>query len=184
MTSTTQDSRLRTPRGRVPGVNARSRVESRRQRSTHGAASRSTKQNTKTKASSTGQTVRVALRVHPWFGEEVVVIGPRGQSIRGAIPDGRTCDLPLAWTDWRPRAAPLEVNGCRVRLAPEGLVALAGWINARVKRQKLDRTDREDQKRGDGEQGRARAATSAVVGKAGAPRVARSKRKTKGPGKR
>ena len=161
--------------------------ESRSRRSGHTSASHRTKQTTKRSGWTTGQTVRVALRVHPWFGRKVVVLGPRGESIRAELPDGRTCFLPLAWTDWRPQLPPLSVNEQPVRLSPDGLRALAGWIRERVPRQKLDLADREDQKRGDGvagEQGRVRAAAPAMVGKAGASGTRRSRRRSRGRRKR
>src|SRR5207253_4212389 len=137
---------------------------------THG-----TQHTTKRTARTTSQTVRVTLAVHPWCGNELVILGPRGSSIRGELPDGRTCDMPLAWTDWCPRPAPLAVNGKPVRLDPAALVALAAWI---ADRRKLDLAETEDQKRPDGgEPARGDASASAVVGEARASRSGRSRRR-------
>jgi hypothetical protein len=150
-------------------------LEFRGRRSAHVSSNHGTKHSTKRTARTTYQTVRVTLAVHPWFGHELVILGPRGSSIRGELPDGRTCDMPLAWTDWRPRPAALALGGKPVRLEPAALMSLAAWV---ADRRKLDHADREDQKRPNGgESARSDATASAVVGKAGAPRSRRSNRR-------
>jgi hypothetical protein len=142
------------------------------------ASNRSSKHTTKKSGRKTYQTLRITLGIHPWCGRDVAVLASFGDRVRAELPDGRPCYLPLAWTDWRPRAEPLAWQGRPVRLAPEALVSLAAWIRGRVdarkldtaERRKLDLADREDQKRnhGVGDQARGRAAPAAVVGKVGA----------------
>ena len=145
-------------------------------RPSHAGASHDTQHSTEKKVWQTGQTVRIDLRVHPWYGQCATVLGRHGQGLRAELPDGRTCYLPLAWTDQRPRPSPLELNGQAVRLAPEALRSLAEWVHTRADRQKLDVADPEDQKRGDGvaDQARARAEAPPVVGQARASRLGRS----------
>ena len=147
-------------------------------------ASPSSNRTTKKSGRKTYQTLRITLGIHPWCGRDVAVLASFGDRVRAELPDGRPCYLPLAWTDWRPRAEPLAWRGRPVRLAPEALVALAAWIRGRdtrkldiAKGQKLDLTDREDQKRshGVGDQPRGRAAPAAVVGKVGASSPGRAR---------
>jgi hypothetical protein len=70
-----------------------------------------------------------------------MVLGARGHDcVWAELPDGRTCHLALAWTDRCPRAAPLRTGVGPVRLAPDGLNALAAWVAARTReREKLAR---------------------------------------------
>jgi hypothetical protein len=162
----------------------------------HPSCSRRSKHTTERSGRKTHKSLRITLGVHPWFGQEVVVLGPFGEGIWGELPDGRTCYLPLSWTDWRPRPDPLALRGQPVRLAPEALRSLAAWIRGRAEvrkvdtaeSRKLDMRDLEDQKRsyGDGDQARARAASAAVVGKAGASGAgrARTRRRKQQRGKR
>jgi hypothetical protein len=115
------------------------------------------------------------------------VIGPRGQGLHAELPDGRRCYLPFAWTDREPRPDPLELAGEPVRLAPQALLSLSRWLGARVDRRKLDRADREDQKRIHGvvgDKGRRDGEPAAVVGKARAPRTGRSRRRAQQRGTR
>ncbi len=73
--------------------------------------------------------MRITLPAHPWFGGEALVLGSRGpDAVRAELPDGRTCELPLVWTDRRPRPATLRVNAQPVRLAAQALHALAAWV--------------------------------------------------------
>jgi hypothetical protein len=116
-----------------------------------------------------------------------------GDRVRAELPDGRPCYLPLSWTDWRPRPAPLAWHDRPVRLTPEALLSLAAWVRGRVvtpkldaaPHQKLDIADREDQKReyGVGDQARRRAASTAVVGKAGASSAGRAHQQKQRRGK-
>lgn len=116
-----------------------------------------------------------------------------GDRFRTELPDGRLCYLPLSWTDWKPRPAPLSCRGQPVRLAPEGLLSLTAWIRGRagtriseaIKRRKLDIANQEDQKRkyGVGDKARGRAAPAAVVGKAGASSTGRAHHRKQRRGK-
>jgi hypothetical protein len=158
------------------------------------ASSRSSKQTTKRSGRKTYQTLRITLGVHPWCGREIVVLGSFGDRLRAELPDGRTCYVPLSWTDWRPRPEPLGWEGRPVRLAPEALRSLAIWIRGRVAareldsvaRRKLDIAEREDQKRDHGvrDQARGRAASAAVVGKVGASSPGRARQRTQRRGAR
>lgn len=79
-----------------------------------------------------GTTLRITLPAHPWCGYEAMVLGPRGCGcVWAELPDGRTCHLPLTWTDRCPRAAPLYRGTHPVRLSPSALPALAAWVAAR-----------------------------------------------------
>jgi hypothetical protein len=127
--------------------------------------------------------VTVTLAVHALCGEELIVTATYGRSaVRAETADGRIRLLPLAWTNLQPRPEPLAVEGRIVRLAPDALRSLASWIGARVHDQKLDLTDREDHKRGDGVGKLASrgAAAAAVVGKARAPEARRRGERKRG----
>jgi len=155
-------------------------------RSRRASASRGIAQTTATSARTKYRaTIRITLEVHPWFGREALVLGSRGDdAVWAELPDGRTCHLPIAWTDHRPRPAPLGLSGQPVRLDPTGALQLARWIAARRDRRKLDSPDPEDQKARDGVAGARRAASpAAVVGKAGAARAGRSGRRQHRRGK-
>ena len=162
-------------------------------RSRQPSSSRRSKHTTARSGRKTCNTLRITLGVHPWYGRDVAVLASFGDRVRTELPDGRPCYLPLAWTDWRPRPEPLVWQGRPVRLAPEALLALAGWIRGRVdtrkldtaRHQKLDIADREDQKRehGVGDQARGRAASAAVVGKVGASSSGRARSRKQRRGK-
>jgi hypothetical protein len=109
------------------------------------------------------------------------VLGSRGRDyVWAELPDGRTCHLPLRWTDQVPRAAHCCVNGAPVRLDVQALQSLARWVGDRV--QKLDLGDRDDHKGRDGidDSMRRRDAAVAMVGKARASRSDRSRRRRNG----
>jgi hypothetical protein len=77
-------------------------------------------------------SAKVALAVHPRFGEEVAVVSVYGRNgVRVETFDEQLMLLPLAWTTLRPRAEPLAVKGRAVLLAPEALRELAAWVAAR-----------------------------------------------------
>jgi hypothetical protein len=72
------------------------------------------------------------LAVHPRFGQEALILKPRGaDAVWAEFADGIVRELPLSWTDRRPRPLPLE-SGVVVRLAPDAVRALADWVAARV----------------------------------------------------
>jgi hypothetical protein len=76
----------------------------------------------------------VTLTVHPRFGEELDVLRPYGrQAVWVETSEQRVITLPLAWTTLCPRPEPLVARGRTVRLAPEALRELAGWVAARAR---------------------------------------------------
>jgi hypothetical protein len=71
-------------------------------------------------------SAKVALAVHPRFGEEVAVVSAYGRNgVRVETFDEQLMFLPLAWTTLRPRAEPLVLKGRAVLLGPEALRELA-----------------------------------------------------------
>ena len=81
----------------------------------------------------------MALAVHPRFGEEVTIRGTGGRILVWVeMSDGRVRSLPVAWTSLHVRDEPLALDGRAVRLAPQALLALSGWVAVRLDCQKLD----------------------------------------------
>jgi len=79
------------------------------------------------------RNARVTLEVHPLFGQELGVRSSYGTNgVWAETADGKRRLLPLAWTSLRPRREPLELEGQAVRLAPNALLELAGWVAARA----------------------------------------------------
>ena len=77
--------------------------------------------------------MKVTLAVHPRFGEELAVRRTYGRSaVWVETPEERLFEVPRAWTTLCPRAAPLAAQGRPVRLAPDALRELAGWVAART----------------------------------------------------
>lgn len=128
----------------------------------------------------------ITLRVHPLFGQPILVLRRYGpDAVWAELQDGRLTILPIQWTSLRPRPKPLRYQGRPVRLAPEAVRALAGWVTARLEerataRRALDVTQqrshvplnegadaREVQHTKRGGAGE----TSALVGEVGAPRA-------------
>jgi hypothetical protein len=124
--------------------------------------------------------VRITLPVHPWCGQEVLVLAARGErEVHAELPDGRRCYLPLVWTDRHPRRVAEMVGGVPVRLTVTGVRSLAVWISDRRKdRQKLDSADRDAEKSHD-EIVERPAAAVAVVGEARASGIERAARRRK-----
>ncbi|MCP3882754.1 MAG: hypothetical protein GY701_30820 [Sulfitobacter sp.] len=52
-------------------------------------------------------------------------------SVRVEADDGERFILPVAWTNLRPRSAPLQWEGRSVVLAPSTLLAVDAWVAAR-----------------------------------------------------
>jgi hypothetical protein len=144
------------------------------------ASSQRSRQTKSLRSRTTGQTVRITLTVHPWFDQTALVLGSRSPSaVWAELPDGRTCHLPLRWTDQIPRPPPRIVDGRQVRLDVESLQLLARWVSDRVGR-KLDLADRGDQKGGGGVEDPRRDAAPTVVGKARASRDGLARRRENG----
>ena len=94
---------------------------------------RTTKQTAGCHSTNGWRSAKVALAVHPRFGEEVAVVSAHGRNaVQVETFDEQLMFLPLAWTTLRPRAEPLTVSGCAVRLDPDALRELATWVAARV----------------------------------------------------
>lgn len=76
---------------------------------------------------------RITLAIHPSFGEEVVVCRSHGAGVvLVQASDGRHFMLPTGWTDLKPPALVAAVHkGQAVHLAPDALLELAAWIEAR-----------------------------------------------------
>jgi len=87
----------------------------------------------------------VTCPIHPWFGRELPVSrGPLRFLGREVIEledaDGRRLRLPLEWTDRRPtRPCPL-VNGRRLLVEAERLVAATRWVQAQTEKLTTART--------------------------------------------
>ncbi len=70
--------------------------------------------------------------VHPRNGEEVTVLKRHGpDALWVETSEGILTIIPVAWTDWRPRPAALELDGKPVRLAPEAMKLLSAWVAGR-----------------------------------------------------
>jgi hypothetical protein len=80
-----------------------------------------------------GPTATIRLPVHPLYGERVEIVARYGRhALRVEQPDGQLRLLPVVWTDLVPRPAALAVRGQPVRLAPDALRELGGWVAARI----------------------------------------------------
>lgn len=118
--------------------------------------------------------MRVTLPVHPWCGQEVLVLAARGDhEVHVELPNGRRCYLPLIWTDRHPRREADVLRGEPVRLTVAGLRPLAVFIASRkIGCKKLDLADRDVEKSRNAPVKRPAAAVT-VVGQACASGVER-----------
>ena len=74
----------------------------------------------------------IVLKVHPWCGQTVdVVRGFGDDAVWIERQDGDLRIVPLSWTALQPRGSELMVGSRPVHLAPQGLGALARWVEAR-----------------------------------------------------
>lgn len=111
-------------------------------------------------------------------GQEVAVRASYGRDIvLVEMDDGELRRLPVGWTSLCPRRDPLKHRGRAVRLDPEALLQLVGWVEARVERpgplgsEKLAPQIREGENRMQDVQGTKRGAGSAdaMVGQTRSP---------------
>jgi hypothetical protein len=174
------------------------------ERDPRAGCARRSEQTAGSRSSNVCRSANVTLLVHPRYGEEIVVLSTYG---RGAVwaetSDGGLRLLPIAWTSLHPRGEPLAFGAQPVRLAPEALLELAGWVVARLLDARGDGQEvghfgkcGEDRvpdgstsdrtaggaARGDGERSSAGGeSASAVVGEVGAPSArGRAQRATRG----
>jgi hypothetical protein len=77
--------------------------------------------------------VRIALRVHPRFGEEIAIVRAHGPDMVWAEQsDGRLTILPLSWTDLTMQPEPGQVNGRTALLCSKAVLQLSKWVRARI----------------------------------------------------
>ena len=153
--------------------------------------SQNQQQTTTARLRGSGTTVRITLPVHPLYGREIEVLGCLGRKgLLVELPSGRTCHLPLEWTDRQPRPVAMPRDRQPVRLTLPGVLALAAFTAARAERcQKIAEDNRMEQDGAHDVVARPTsgpAPTAAVVGQACSPRpgraIGRRRRAARGKG--
>ena len=104
---------------------------------------RSTKHTTNNRTHIHWRKAKIALEVHPLFGEQIYVGASHGpDAVWAETSDGRLRIIPVAWTDLEPRRPALSLGQKRVRIDPRSARSLAAFVQSRIadaeKSQKLD----------------------------------------------